>query len=218
MSPVAIGVGGFNRGKKPTSGGGTTFTLFPTSQSGRGGSTSPDPSIALNGTGLVVAIPGSDLTVGQFYYPGDSYDPERYDVYESFLAFDTSSITGTIISATLSLGLQFNQISSMNFVVQARLYDWGSTLESADWLAPAGLISKTILATLDTSTMGATGSYKAMTESGTALQTNINLTGFTRMILCSSRHASGIPPQDSEYVQFDSHASTNKPKLVVVTS
>ncbi len=226
MSPM--GIGNFQRGKKPpeAGGGGGTFTFNPSAQAG-----AIDSWSSLGGSYLaaragdgISAAPGGTLLVGTGYVFqfGDTYTPayEDFNCRESFLDFDLSSLTGTVSSATLSLGLNAD-FSSLDFTVEARLRDWGGTLTAADWVPGADLAALTLLATLSTAGIGAAGSYKTMIETGTALRDAVIAAGAgtLRMVLNSDLLRSTTPPSQNEYVGFEhwNHA-TLKPKLVVVTT
>ncbi len=139
-----------------------------------------------------------------------------YGVYETFISFDTSSIPDTddIISVTLELYLS-TDASAADFVVQARLHDWGASVTTADWVAGADLSGKTLLATLDSNGIGATGSLKAFT-SDAAFKSNINKTGVTYIILCSKEQVDNSAPTGNEYLSFASAADLLYQKLTVV--
>lgn len=194
------------------------FTINPTSGSGNLlSASSTSYSLARSGENLVASPTGS-YTIGQYLVPDDGENPDLWYVYESFMDFDTSAVTGTISSVTLSLGLASDE-SVNDFTIEARLYNWGASLTTADWIAGASLGGNTLLATLSTSGIGSAGSYKAMTESGTNFRTNINTSGVTRIVLCSDRHRLGTTPPDHEFVNLDSYDSVSlKPKLVIVTT
>lgn len=139
-----------------------------------------------------------------------------YNIWESFLGFDTSSIPDTdeIISVSLELNLQ-TDVSTVDFIVQARLHDWGTAVTTADWVAGADLSGKTLLATLNTNGIGATGAYKAFT-SDAAFKSNINKTGVTRILLCSKEQTDNSAPTGNEYVSFEIADQADYPKLTVV--
>lgn len=142
----------------------------------------------------------------------------NYQVEEGFIQFDTSSIpdSETVTSATLSLYYSVDE-DDVTFDVQARIHDWGTTLTTADWVGASGLAAKTLVATNNTGGM-VTNAYTAFT-SETAFPANINKTGFTRLLLNSSRHAGAIIPTGSERVGiwFGDEGANKRPKLVVVT-
>lgn len=201
--------------------GGATFTLYPSNQTGHIVSQSTSSfALARAGTGdSLGASPTAAPTIGQRYFPGDSYDPARFDVWEGFFDFDLATVTGTIVSATLSVGANFNGADTP-FTVEARLRDWGATLTSADWVAGASLSGLTLLASLASSSVSG-GVYLPFTESGTALKDAVVATGAgtLRMLLCSDRTRTNVEPSGDEFLIFEAYNSVSfKPKLVVVTS
>lgn len=204
------------RTKRPAAaGGGTTYTLFPTAESA-GLYSASQTSYANARAGD--SVNSNTLVVGQEYFPGDSYAVPNWTVLSGFLSFDTSGVTGTISSATLSLGLD-GDASTTDFIAQARVRDWGATLEVIDYVPGADLGALTLVATLASAGIGALGAYKEMVENGTALRTAINQAGFTRLIFCSDRTVANTVPTNAEYMQFHGYNhSTLKPKLVVVTT
>ena len=138
--------------------------------------------------------------------------------YEGFLAFDTSTVVGTITAVTLSV-YGMNDSSVTDFTLEARLHDWGATLTTADWVPGNQLGTKTLLASMNTSGWSAAG-YNTLT-SDAAFLTNINQSGFTRVLMCSSRHRLGNTPSGSEFVGYRSAnqaGTTNDPKLVIETT
>lgn len=154
------------------------------------------------------------ITFGQADFGG----PDYY-CYEGFVDFDTSAIadTDTVTSATLSLWGQ-TDASATDFTMEAREWDWGGALTTADVVAGASLSGKTLLASLTTAGLSTSG-YNAFTESGTNFQTATNMkTGTVSIILDSSRQTSGTTPTGTEYVSVQSADGANAPKLVVVSS
>jgi len=196
--------------------GGSPFTLYPSAQSGYLSSSNAAYATARAGSSLGANV-GATPYVGQGYYAGDYHTPAGYDLYEAFIDFDTSGVTGTIATATLSLGLSADN-SSTDFTVEARVRDWGSTLTTADWVAGADLASLTLAATLATNGIGAAGAYKAMTEVGTSLRGAINQAGITRFVLASDRTRLSTDPSGDEFVAFEAYNQTLKAKLVVTTT
>jgi hypothetical protein len=196
---------------------GSTFTLNPSAQSGWVSSSSAGGYALARAGGSLQVSPGATLVVGQVFLD-DGEGGFTWVCYESFLDFDTSGVTGSIVSATLSLGLNTDD-SDTDFTVEARSRDWGASLTTADYVSGVLLDALTLLATLTTSGIGSTGAYKAMTESGSALRAAINQSGTTRLMLCSDRLRSGTEPSGLEVVQFDAYNhATLKPQLVVVTT
>ena len=176
------------------------------------------------------ASPGQGIPAGQEYDPGwsTSYSSQsaRWNCREGFMSFDTSVIVGTIQSATLYGGL-LTEFSPTDYLVEARLHDWGTTLTTADWVGGADLSSKTLVATLDTNGIGDGYKYKLFVESGSALRDNLNRSGTTRIMLSSERMRLNLDPFTtgggagySEALTFWGYNSETdyfmEPKLVVV--
>ena len=106
----------------------------------------------------------------------------EYQVQEAFLAFNTSSIPDgdTVSAAVLNLTSQQDQ-SATDFTLEARLYDWGASLTTADWVT--SLSSQTLLAHRDTASgWTATTAYDLTDD---AFAANVSKTGSTRLLLCS---------------------------------
>jgi len=195
-----------------------TFTLNPVAASGQATSESATSYAVARSGGAITVSPGADFFVGQYYFPGDTYTAPYWDVFLSFLSFDTSGVVGTITAATLSLGLSSDS-STVDFTMQARVRDWGATLEAADYVPGADLGALTLAATLATAGIGAAGAYKDMAENGTNLRGAINQAGFTRLLLCSDLDVAGTAPTGFEYLILHHYAhATLKPKLVVTTT
>ncbi len=198
-----------------------TFTINPSAQAGYvlSQDTTPTYSAARAGTGNVLtASVGAGLHVGQDFL-GDSYG-SQYDCYETFLDFNLATLTGTVSSATLSLGLALD-VSTEDFTVEARTQDWGATLTTGDFVAGASLGGLTLLATLASSGIGAVDAYKAMTESGTALKDAVVAAGVgtLRLILCSDKHRDNTTPTSTGRLLLYAYNNASfKPKLVVVTT
>jgi hypothetical protein len=135
--------------------------------------------------------------------------------YEGALAFDTSIVVGTITAATLSV-YGMSDSSTTDFTFEARLHDWGATLTTSDWVPGNQLGTKTLLASMATSAWSASG-YNALTSEA-AFLSSINQAGFTRLLLCSSRHRLNTAPSGTEYVGViaaDTGGTSQDPKLVV---
>jgi hypothetical protein len=162
-------------------------------------------SSARSGTGQTL---DSALNVGQLYIA------TFYYCFESFIGFTTSSVLGTVSSATLSAYL-FQDNSTTDFTVYARLRDFGSgAVTTGDWVAGASLSALTQLASKGTSGIGSTNAYKTFTSSN--LASNINTSGDTRIILTSSRHEGNNTPTGNEYVSFTlATGSANAPYLSI---
>jgi hypothetical protein len=121
---------------------------------------------------------GQNVTYGVFDF---------YDVWEGFLEFNTQTAGGTITAATLTINVSAND-SAADFIVEAYLVDYGSTIEGSDFV-PRTSITGTLLASRDTAAF-TTGNV-ALTANGSALVDAMNEAGPTRIMLVSSRHRIG---------------------------
>lgn len=168
-----------------------------------------------SGGSKVAAATEVYLQVGQNYIGGFGYY-----LYETFLSFDTSTIPDSAIISSVTLSLHgggYADQSTTDFTIEARTYDWGASLTTADWVAGADLASNTLLASRSTSGWS-TSAYNDFTENGSNFVSAINKTGITRIVICSSRTKDGTAPTGAEYVNFAANETTgtsNDPKLSV---
>ena len=170
-------------------------------------------STARAGSGLTVDAV-SDTTSGLV---GQQLSGGTYYCIEGFEAFDTSVIPdgATVLSALLSL-TPSGDFSATDFTVEARLHDWGATVDTSDWVAGADLGTKTLLASISSADYNAGGMDLA---SEAAFAANINKTGMTRILLCSSRHRGNNTPVGDEFLSFcmaDHATAASRPTLTVV--
>ena len=151
-------------------------------------------------------------TIGQIYDGDSGY----YGVRESFLSFDTSAIGTDTVSAAVLRVTSNADASDTDFDIQARLRDWGATLTTADWVAGSSLSGLTSLATKTTASGFTAGTAYDFTD--VAMPANVNKTGTTRMLLCSSRTTGNNEPTGAESVGIysaDESGTTRDPKLTV---
>lgn len=186
------------------------------------GGTTNDYSTVRAGFGLTADTTGVSLWLGQYWAYDTDFDENALAVFEVFLGFDTSSIPDgdTVSAAVLNLTSQVDN-STTDFTIEARLYDWGATLTTADWVAGASLSGLTSLATKTTASGFTAGTAYDFTD--VAFAANVNKTGTTRLLLCSSRTTAGTSPtiDVSEYVSAysaDQTGTTSDPKLTVTYS
>jgi hypothetical protein len=168
---------------------------------------------ARSGGTLTADTTGTAITIGQTSPP--LYSTEYY-CYEGFFGFDTSLVPDIATISTAVLGLVSASDFSFNeFTIEARLYDWSTTVTTADWVAGASLSALTSLATFATSGW-ATSGYNSFTD--VAMPANINKSGFTRIICYSSRHSGNNTPTTLEFVSVysgDNTGTVSDPKLVI---
>lgn len=190
----------------------STLTVYGIAGDGWVRSNDATYATARSGSSLIaITADANNLEIGQDGGGG-------YYLYESFIGFDTSALgsSATVSAAVLSLWLLIDN-STVDWTVQARLQSWSAGgLTTADWVAGASL-TQTLLATLATSGIGATGAYKDFT-SDAAFPGNVNKTGNTEMILCASDMVTGTPPAEFRDVIFDdadTAGTTSDPKLTI---
>lgn len=191
---------------------GTVTTVYASTADGHVISSSSSYSTARSGGSLGVNTYGTGaVRVGQ------ATDFIVYECYESFLSFDTSSIPDddVISSVVLSLNGQTDLSSSADFTVNARVKNWGSSVDTGDWVAGDSLSGLTLLATWSTTSFSS-GYNDFSSQSGFA--SSINKSGTTYIILSSSRHEGGSTPSGAELVDFDSadtSGTSSDPKLTI---
>ena len=174
---------------------GTQNATFYSALDGFVESSNTNYTTARAGSNLVTRTNNGNLQVHNSLISGTYY------IQEAFLSFDTSSIPDNAIinQATLTLYTMAKN-TPFNFIVEVRNYDWGTTLENSDYVAGANLGSqKTLLTTLGTDGLPV-GSGASTTTA--ALATNVNKTGFTRMIINSERTRLGGVPTGWEVIAF----------------
>lgn len=165
------------------------------------------------GSGTKTAVAGNvEIDVGQYK------STTTYYVYEGFLSFDTSSVTGLPTSATLSVYVFDDGATSAEFTMNARAYDWGASLTTADFVAGASLSGSALRATLATSGI-TNNAYNDFTSESTF---HSNVSNPVRLILSSSRTEAGTSDATngySDYIGFrstDQTGTSNDPKLTIV--
>lgn len=139
-------------------------------------------------------------------------------VQPAFFAFNTSAIgTDTISAAVFSL---YGSSGGGDTGETYRLYafDWSAGgLTTADIRTSVQLQALTECAGRASSSWSTSG-YNDFTETGTNLQTSINKTGTTYLMVNGSRQEDNSEPttaQDAEFYFADQTGTANDPKLVV---
>lgn len=192
-----------------------SITIFGDTSDGELTCQSPSYSDAANGIGAGSNSAGTTMQIGQ----RDNSIIGQRTCFMTFVSFDTSSVASTPTGEQFSLwGVTDN--STTDFTAEARLIDWGSSLEDTDWVLPADMGGDTLLATFTTNSFS-TGAYNNFVSNGTNLRTNININGFTRFYVVSDQHRlESIPAaNDNEYVivsSSDETGTTQDPKLFIV--
>ncbi|HEV2084852.1 MAG TPA: hypothetical protein VGR09_07205 [Gemmatimonadales bacterium] len=168
---------------------------------------SQDAAYAVARATGTLAFFGTILNVGQ--------DNSGIWCQESLVGFDTSGLTGTVTAATLSLWCTSN---GTLFTAEARVFDWGTVADTADWVAGDSLAGLTLVATLPQAfTVGAYNDFADV-----ALAANINQAGFTRLLINSDRQRLGTAPTGTDesagFTEAGAAGTTNDPSLTVTTA
>lgn len=155
-------------------------------------------SDAREGTGTAV-LTGNGADLGQKLSAGTYY------IDQQFMEFDVSGV-GTATAATLAINA-FSPVGS--FTMEARAYDFGASITTADFVPGSSLSGLTLLGSR--STVGFTsGSYWDVT-SDAALVTEINAQPSTlRLVLASAAQTSGTAPTASDDVTFGIYAGQGR--------
>jgi hypothetical protein len=155
------------------------------------------------------------IVVGQSIFEGLNWDGHFWEeipaiyITESFISFDTSALgSGATVSAAV---LNLTHDVGAEWDVEARLRDWGSTLDSGDWVE--GGSGLTLLA----HRMGwdPTPSRDLIND---AMPANVNKTGSTRMVLVSSETRAGSWTAGNRTYSFyeaDTAGTTYDPRLTI---
>lgn len=193
-----------------------TYTFYATANSGGGSSwnTGANYAYARQGNTANKGVAASTGAVSTGQLRANTY---LYQCMEVFIEFDTSSLAGKSISSVQLQVYPTVLQNAASFIVEARLDDYGTTLEAADWVAGSNLASKTLLATLASSSAGI-NAYRTFTD--VAFVANVNKTGKTRIVLASDQHRLNSAPANNvyEYVTIDGGDGGFPPKLIVVTN
>ena len=187
-----------------------TFVIYAASSDGYINSNSATYATARSGGGTISAVTGAPNT-----YVGQYYGAPTYYVYEAFLQFDTSSVSGTVASATLAVYIE-GDTSTTDFTINARAYDWGASLTTADFVAGASLSGNALRATRATSGLSV-GAYNDFTSDSSFAS---NTADPVRLVLASDRTESNTAPTGAEYVDWypvATSGTTQDPKLTIVT-
>ena len=207
------------------SGGSTTQTFFAQSQDGYTSSFSGDADVGPNGiyadaragTGTATITANNPLLEGDV---GQQLLNNGFDFFqcnESLFSWDTSIIPvgATVTSAILKI-TPASDFSVTDFIMEARIHDWGASVTVGDWVAGAALGGKLLVAHYDTAN-GFTPNVE-VTFIDDAFAANVVKGGITRILINSSRHRLGNQPTGNELVSIwnaEQTGTSQDPKLVV---
>lgn len=191
----------------------TVYTIYSGTNDGHISSgPSTTYSVVRAGTNLSATTSGTALVTGQ-NFAGRT----NYIAFEGFVSFDTSSVSGTITSASLTLTP--SSVYGPSYYILAKIYDWGTTVTTADWVAGASLSSYTDYGSVNITSTST--SARTFSDVNGGFGPQINTSGETRILLVSQDQQTGSAPTGVEYVQWysaEQSGTTNDPVLSVVTS
>lgn len=143
--------------------------------------------------GLYVYASNTDnYPVGQRYDAG-----EGHTCYQSCLKWNTASLPDDAPRLASWISLYRNtDLTVTDFILEARAYDWGETVDTGDFIPGASLSASTLLASLNTNVLSGDGYYDLASEA--ALLSAINTSGYTYVNLSSSRQRIGDVPTGDE--------------------
>jgi hypothetical protein len=198
-----------------------TLTVWSDAADGYVTSSNSSYSSARAGSNLASATGGS---TEQMIWSGAS---GTETIRQLFFGFDTSTLGDDDFISDVALALWPTAQTSNDTVSQliyARLYNWDTTVTTADWRATDGTsATDTLLASkAKTTTKGVnsltTGQYNTLT-SDAAFKSNVSKTGFTRLYtLISNAESDNDTPASGNTVTVymgDQTGTDNDPKLTV---
>jgi len=151
---------------------------------------------------LVTVLPSFGNTFGI----GQSIEGGAYNIYQGFLEFNTA-VGGTTVSAeSFKLTITSASTVATGFTLELYGYDFGATVEAADWRTNTALSGLTLLASAGV-TSSSTGVI-TLTLSGTALRSYIQsrLSTTSRFVLASSRQRTNTTPTGNERIILNGSA------------
>lgn len=199
----------------------TVTTVFSGTTDGQINSSNTGGVYATARTGgtLTADTASTTFSVGQVF---TDLKVDQYDCLEGFLSFDTSGVPdGDGVSSIVLDVWLVTDSSTTDFTLEARERDWGASLTTADWVSGASLGALTLMASISTSGIGATGAYKTLTSQAAFLTATNLKTGTVYLLLDSSRHVGNNAPTNPESVVLssaDNSGTTQDPKLTITHS
>lgn len=133
-------------------------------------------------------------------------------IAESFLAFDLTGISETILSATLRLFGQNDGVDDP-YVLEARVHDWGATVTSGDWIPGASLAAKTLIASIDTAGWNNAGWNALTSEAGFVAA--LTPGSVFRLVLVGADTTNNVAPTDREIVAYRQGDHADGPELIL---
>jgi len=138
----------------------------------------------------------------------------NYRCSEMVVDFDTSALSGQVVSSVTLAVYVFIDSSTTDFTIEARLLSGYTSPITGNWVAGASLGGNSLMATFNTSGISGAGYYSFTSEAG--FPAGVNLTGSTVLLLSSDRHRLGTTPTGNEFIYPRTLTAGQEPKLTVV--
>lgn len=195
-----------------------TVTVF-TSHAAGTAIRSNDPSYAKAraGTGAQLTVYATSIDncpIGQRYDVGSG---TGYTCYMTLLQWNTASLPDDAAISGAVLALRRNtDLTTQDFIAEARALDWGGTAEPGDYVAGANLGSYPLLASYNTADLPGTDDYVDFTSEA-AFAATINRSGYTRLLITSNRIRGNNTPVGEErwHPYSEDKGAGYEPKLTV---
>ena len=180
---------------------------------------------AKDGTGGTATV-GNTGTVAYAGQAGPGATGSAWRILQSFFRFDTSAIpdSDVVIGAVFSAEVSAAFYTNLKPNFQLASYNWGSTVDSADWRNSSAISGLTRLAELDwTNRTPNSGTRYSFQNINAGLRSVVNKTGFTNLILFDKKpYIDGTQVDSGEYslVSFktaEETGTTSDPRLVITT-
>lgn len=165
-------------------------------------------------TARTSATNGAAISAAAFGYVGQEFFASNYACKEVFLKFDTSALPDNAVISAVLLELNiYGRDGTQNFILEARIRNWGSTLELADFVSGDDLAGLTLVANYDMA--GFVAGWCSFTSEA-AFTSNVSLTGITYVVISSSRHRlSNAPTGFTEMANHYIDEPSKIPKLTI---
>lgn len=164
------------------------------------------------------AVAGSGITVdtaSNSLYWGQNNNGGTYTILQSFLSFTYTPVaTEKVTAAYIRVDAASNLSTAVSRDLVFAEYDWGGTLEAADWRTPAQLNALTTRATI-TNAEDAGTNYLMAGSNG--LVTRLASASPLRVVAASSRHRAQTTPTSDEGSSFwssDLSGTSSDPALI----
>lgn len=170
---------------------------------------------------VATARAGSNLFSGttNLYLGFSAASGPNYEINQTFFEFDASAFTGVAAYARLRIHTGGWDIHTGDDgqLIEARLYDFGAAVTTADYRTPTNFNAGALLATYPMDDI--TGSSQWLEFTDVALLANINFSGTTRIVLCTDLFSSAGTPTERNILAFTGvDLSANPPELVIGTA